>query len=387
MNREDIYVYLFTFFRYFSFMGGVFTIFLLDCGLNFFQISLFIAVTSISVAIFEIPTGLIADRYSRKWAIFFGELIGIVFWLSVIFIRNFAWFMVWAFLSGVSYSLVSSAFVSMVYDNLKSQGREDEFKKIQANYRSIAEISMFAGGVLSGFVASISFSVAIALTVIAYLIGLLFLILIRECRHSRKEKKEKIIENFKNAYRYIKERSALGTLIILLVYVNVILVTVLPYMQAYIYFIIPSLPVVSIIASLIDLSSVGGYKIAYRFDARRFLNYSPFVVSGLIILIGVYHTLPSLIFLAIAEVIGAAFYVVWQSEFQKNVPSSKRALLTSFAYTAVTFSLMVFYFVYGYVIDLLGLYKAILYVSVFLTIVYAVYYFANLRIKGIFYEN
>jgi len=368
-------------------MGGVFTIFLLDCGLNFFQISLFIAVTSISVAIFEIPTGLIADRYSRKWAIFFGELIGIVFWLSVIFIRNFAWFMVWAFLSGVSYSLVSSAFVSMVYDNLKSQGREDEFKKIQANYRSIAEISMFAGGVLSGFVASISFSVAIALTVIAYLIGLLFLILIRECRHSRKEKKEKIIENFKNAYRYIKERSALGTLIILLVYVNVILVTVLPYMQAYIYFIIPSLPVVSIIASLIDLSSVGGYKIAYRFDARRFLNYSPFVVSGLIILIGVYHTLPSLIFLAIAEVIGAAFYVVWQSEFQKNVPSSKRALLTSFAYTAVTFSLMVFYFVYGYVIDLLGLYKAILYVSVFLTIVYAVYYFANLRIKGIFYEN
>ena len=56
-------------------LGPILTVFYLAKGLSFTQIMLLTSVASITTILFEVPTGVVADRYSRKLSIMIGCLL------------------------------------------------------------------------------------------------------------------------------------------------------------------------------------------------------------------------------------------------------------------------------------------------------------------------
>jgi len=300
--------------------------------------------------------------------------LGFILTLSLLFLKNFYLFLIWSVLSGLGYSLSSGAVESLVYDNMKYLGIEKEFPKVQSNYRSAMEISVFTGGFLSGFVAAISFSLAIYLTALVNIISILILLFIKEYPFKVDKKRRSLGEIWKDSISFLKEKRILLHMIVIFIFIELFLDTLMSLSQAYVYFILQSLPVVTISLSIVYISNIIGYKTPHKFQ-RKMYPYIPLIIGLIVIFLGLYHTLISILFMILVQILNAMFIIVWQTDFQKSVPSYERATLTSFVYSITTLILFVFYMTYGYIADILGLFNAIFYTSLFLFIIFLIYYF------------
>lgn len=96
-------------------------------GLTLGQVLLFEAVFAAVVVLGEVPTGMLADRFGRRASLILGSVIVILGFLAFglspfigVLLLAYAFF-------GFSETLFSGADSAMLFDSLKSEGREDEF--------------------------------------------------------------------------------------------------------------------------------------------------------------------------------------------------------------------------------------------------------------------
>lgn len=119
--------------------------------LDFSQVGILTAVKLLSSVLFEVPTGVFADKVGRKKAII------ISFFLYGLVMFGFAGVSVfWMFIILDIFKALSSAFYSgsmeaLVYDSLKEEGEEERYDKVVSNMESIAWVGLFVSSVLGGF--------------------------------------------------------------------------------------------------------------------------------------------------------------------------------------------------------------------------------------------
>lgn len=93
-------------------------------GLTLLQIGIVSMIFELSMAIFEIPTGFIADKFGRRKSIIaslsFFVLTGFIYLLA----KDLKLILVAVILRGIGYTLMSGAFEAWAYDKLKHLGKE-----------------------------------------------------------------------------------------------------------------------------------------------------------------------------------------------------------------------------------------------------------------------
>ncbi|MBN2421064.1 MFS transporter [Candidatus Woesearchaeota archaeon] len=117
-------------------------IYFMDIGLSFFQISAFMAAIGISCFIFEIPTGVFADDYSRKASTVIGFLIIGLSGFLIPFSNEFIFILSLGFLEGLGISLISGASESWTIDNLNQLKRKDLHNEFFIKERSIMSFGL-----------------------------------------------------------------------------------------------------------------------------------------------------------------------------------------------------------------------------------------------------
>ena len=169
---------------------------LLARGLTLVQISLIESIVIGSIFLMEVPTGVLADRVGRKWSIFLSTLLLMSAEFLFIFARDFNWYIVVAFLIGTGFAFASGAVDAMVYDSLPSLSagdRENAMKRAMGRVNSFADLAFviapLVGGLIIGDASVENFIPAIALTVVALLIGSLVCLTLREPASDSSEKK------------------------------------------------------------------------------------------------------------------------------------------------------------------------------------------------------
>ncbi|MCY4020771.1 MAG: MFS transporter [Chloroflexi bacterium] len=157
---------------------------LLGRGLTLVQISLIESVVIFSIFLMEVPTGVLADRVGRKWSIFASTFLLMSAEFIFIFARSFEWYVFIALLTGTGFAFASGAMEAMIYDSLPEKGREDAMKRAMGRVGSFAQIAFviapILGGLIIGDAAVENFIPAIALTVLALLLGLVVCLTLRE---------------------------------------------------------------------------------------------------------------------------------------------------------------------------------------------------------------
>ncbi len=102
----------------------------LDTGLSQAEVSALFALWSVTGLLAEVPTGVLADRWSRRGALVLAgvlEAAGFVLWTVAPGLPGFAaGFVVW----GIGGALVSGAAEALVYDGLAAAGAEDAFVRV-----------------------------------------------------------------------------------------------------------------------------------------------------------------------------------------------------------------------------------------------------------------
>jgi len=136
------------------FVGGVLIPFFTDWGkIDFAQIMLLQSVFAISIVIFEVPTGAIADRFGRKASIFLGAIFNILAMLLYSMYPDFLLFaiaeMLWAF----GGALISGANEAIVYDSLKASGKAHMSKRILGRFNAFHLTGIMIAGPIGSTIA------------------------------------------------------------------------------------------------------------------------------------------------------------------------------------------------------------------------------------------
>lgn len=147
--------YLYSFFKHFAFFSAVLVPFFTDWGhISLFQVQILQSWFSVWVFVLEIPTGAIADKIGRKYSLILGAFFAGVATIIYGSFPSFIVFLLAEFLFAVGFALNSGADEALLYDTLKSQGREDESKKIMGRADAIMLAGMMVAALLGSVIAS-----------------------------------------------------------------------------------------------------------------------------------------------------------------------------------------------------------------------------------------
>ncbi|MCO4793482.1 MAG: MFS transporter [Bacteriovoracaceae bacterium] len=157
INSELRLFYFYHLFSNLDFARGIFAIYLVERGLQGAQIGAIQSILFISSMLFELPTGFVADKYSKKLSIILGVIVCAIVPILLFYSRSFYTFAAIFVFLGMGYSLTSGADTAMLYNRLETEGETwiGQFKKILGRSRSFRYTGLaFAvsmGGVLQSF--------------------------------------------------------------------------------------------------------------------------------------------------------------------------------------------------------------------------------------------
>ncbi len=162
-----------------SLIWGVNTMFLLGAGLSLMQAFLANAIFTGSMALFEVPTGIVADTRGRRASFLLSVSLLIVGTLAYVAVGKFGGGMTGivaaSVVLGLGYTFYSGAVEAWLVDALRATGYNDPVDRVLARGSAISSIAMLVGSVAGGLLGSIDLSVPYlvrsALLLVAFVIG------------------------------------------------------------------------------------------------------------------------------------------------------------------------------------------------------------------------
>jgi MFS family permease len=146
-----------------SLIWGINTLFLLDAGLNIFEVFLVNAVFSAGMAVFEIPTGVLADTSGRRLSFLLSVsvlAIGTLGYVGTAALGgSLALFIVMSIILGLGYTFYSGAVEAWVVDALKATGFEGSFDRVFARNNMVTGGAMLVGTVGGGVLGDLNLAI------------------------------------------------------------------------------------------------------------------------------------------------------------------------------------------------------------------------------------
>ena len=151
-NKNDNLYYFLSIFMNLDVQRSLFVLYLLQLGITQGEIDFLQSFLFFSCVALEIPSGLLADRYGRKFSLMIGFLGLFISGVGFLLFSSFIPFAIIFCLFGASIAMGSGSDRALLYDNLLAEHRTEEYPKILSRARAIGAISlglsMLLGGVL-----------------------------------------------------------------------------------------------------------------------------------------------------------------------------------------------------------------------------------------------
>ena len=206
-------VILFNFFNNMSFERVLWVVYLLNKNISLIEIGIIQSILSVSMFIFEFPTGFIGDRYGRRNSLFIGNFMILIYLIIFLFSNKFYQFSIGAIFYGVGLTFISGSNEALLYDNLKGLNKEDKYSELisKINFISILGllISIFLGGILERLSLDLLFIVGIIIRIITAF----FIIFITEYPYLVEDKKPVLIDT-KASIDFLKTNKILSYLVL-----------------------------------------------------------------------------------------------------------------------------------------------------------------------------
>jgi MFS family permease len=162
-----------------SLIWGINTLFLLDAGLSIFEVFVANAAFTAAMAMFEIPTGVVADTRGRRMSFLLSELtlaLGTLAYVGVAAIHGgLLLFCLAGVILGLGYTFYSGAVEAWLVDALKATGYSGELDKVFARAQIVGSIAMIGGTIIGGVLGQLHLSIPYlartALILMAFAVG------------------------------------------------------------------------------------------------------------------------------------------------------------------------------------------------------------------------
>ncbi len=192
MNRNLTIYPLFRFLLNMLIIGPILIPFLRWKGLDYSEIMLLQTISAISAMVFEVPTGAVADKLTRKLSLVISGFILALAMLIYIITDHFIFFAISEILFGLGLTFSSGADSAILFESLRSIDKEKEYQKREGSAASNIFLGQAVFSILSGYLymihPTIPFWISVFFLLGASTVALLF----------------KEPERNKSAHRYLK---------------------------------------------------------------------------------------------------------------------------------------------------------------------------------------
>lgn len=172
-------LYWASFFEAMFFAEPIFILYFISSGLNLEQIGILVGILFITQVIFEIPSSIWADKYSRKNIL----VIGMIFWViaQIFFLGNsFISFILMSIFSGISSAFASGTESAITYDTLLNLNKEKEYDHIKSKIQGISFIGRAVAVIIGVLAYTYNHKLPFILSIITGLLAVFLLFLLKE---------------------------------------------------------------------------------------------------------------------------------------------------------------------------------------------------------------
>ena len=203
-------LYVGKFFLSFVLWYSIEKLFIRSIGIDNFGISLIAIVLLISSVLTEIPSGIIADRWSRKGSMVLAGLFLGVSSLMAGASDNIFMYAAAVTIWGLHDAFSSGTGAAMIYDTLlEEQGHARNFNRALGLYETLGGIALIISNFLGGWIGEHSLILAFNLTIIPIAMSMVCHLIYKDAKISREVADEKLIKHTKNTFKCVFKSKSL----------------------------------------------------------------------------------------------------------------------------------------------------------------------------------
>ncbi|MBL7056033.1 MFS transporter [Candidatus Woesearchaeota archaeon] len=387
IKRNIRLLFLHRFFGMGLFFVPIGILFLLENGLSNFQVLFIAGFFAFMNVIFEVPSGIFADKYGRKTAIVVSNIAFMVASLTYALGHEFSTFLIGELFFAVGVSFMSGADSAFIYDTLKQIKKEKKFKKTYGNYQLVTFVSLGIYSLFGGFIATIDLRLAFWFSMIPTGIAIMISSLLKEPKFT-KSAATNYWDHLKDASSYLKTHQGIRFMIVYFMIMYAVLESMWILNQPYLNSLNISLEYFGVIFFVIliasGLISKYAYKLENLFGLRKLLILMIFVPMIAYILMASLNFMWLAILIIIPSSIWSINMVITDSYLNRLVKSGHRATLISMKNLSGQLMFSIYSPVLGYIIDAWSLKTAIaLSATILFLDLIVLSYFLQLRKKDL----
>lgn len=355
-------VYFYRFFDAFNLVSGIFALYFASKDLNTFQISILIAIWSITSLALEVPLGAVADKYPRKYLLMIAPLltaVGFSLWLMDGFFFYALGFVLW----GAKNALQSGTMEAFLYDELKEYGKQDYFQSAFGKSGTYFWIGVMLSGAVGGFLAQFNFAYAIILGILMQLVSVLIISTVKTVKPQKSTGESKYFEILKEAIKEI--RTSKKMLLIL----TFICLTFPIYGAGEEFFNLLfqsyqiDLWIIGLMVALIyGIIAVSNYTLTFidKIKINALENWFLIISGVLFLIVGLTKSVLTLPLIFVAIYLLAVAEAKFDVRFQHAIESSERATISSLKSFSFEIFYLLFVLIFGFISSQFGLNSVIL---------------------------
>ncbi|MCC7408538.1 MAG: MFS transporter [Phycisphaeraceae bacterium] len=315
------------------FVYPVYSILFQSRGMSILQISLLLTWWSLSSALLEVPSGALADHWSRRGLLLWAPLVDLAslviwYWAGDSFLLLALGFLLWS-ISGTS---MSGTFEALLYDQLAVWGRQCEYEKIRGCQLFLKSWAYGAASVAGGLIAHWNMEAVLLFSMVPLLLAFVVALTLTDPPRVHLVSGSRYLSHIADAWREVCFNHAFRQALVFLL----LTADVLGVMDEYdpLYYTLVGVPLY-LLGGLMAVRAVvesSGKLLACRLGRRPILEWLiPAAVGLLLVIVGLYPCKIMTCLIILSYFMLSPLEVIMEGRLQRSISSASRATTLSAA--------------------------------------------------------
>lgn len=323
-------IYAFRFFDDFILIYPLYAVMFSDYKLSVFQISVLLFAWSLTAFVLEIPSGVLADKYSRKYILVIAQVLRAVGYGLWLFFPGFWGFLLGFVLWGIKSALTSGTFEALVYDELKQAEQQRRYAKIIGRAESLSLIAIVIAELSASALSHNGYGLILALSIVAVILSGLSITLLPKAKKFESTEETNYIAHLKQGLSLIKQ-NALVLKLVLFSGLGLSVGAVDEFYGLFFKDLGFDNAQISLWSAVGSIAGIAGSLIAYRFEKISTNKLTVFLIiwGGVLLLAGLSTVPIAPLAIAAFTLLYQLIKVVFDAKLQHAIEDKTRATVSS----------------------------------------------------------
>lgn len=194
----------------------LYVVMFVDHGLTPWQVSFTLIAWSTTAFVLQIPAGLMADRFPRRWLLAGAQAVRGVGFLVWLLFPSFGGFLVGLMLWGVKSAFTNGVFEALVYDELNEAGHADDYARVVGRAQACLFAAMLVSSVCAAWAVTFGYGPPLVASIGSSIAAAWAAASLPGARHARPMGRADYVGQLKRGFGYAARHDLLPGIILIL---------------------------------------------------------------------------------------------------------------------------------------------------------------------------